>query len=117
MQRAGVIYVVGAVGRPGGFTVKNDQEQMTVLKAIALAEDLKSTAIKSRALIIREDGRTPPARQELQVNLSEVLGGRAPDPPMQANDILFIPDSSTKKAMHRAAEAAVQIATGIIIWR
>lgn len=117
VQRAGVIYVVGAVGRPGGFTLKNDQEQMTVLKAIALAEDLKSTAIKSRALIIREDGRTPPARQELQVNLSEVLGGRAPDPPMQANDILFIPDSSTKKAMHRAAEAAVQIATGIIIWR
>jgi polysaccharide export outer membrane protein len=117
VQRAGIIYVVGAVGRPGGFTLKNDQEQMTVLKAIALAEDLKSTAIKSRAMIIRDDGRTPPARQELPVNLSEVFQGRAPDPPMQANDILFVPDSSAKKAMRRAAEAAVQIATGVIIWR
>jgi polysaccharide biosynthesis/export protein len=117
VQRAGIIYVVGAVGRPGGFTLKNDQEQMTVLKAIALAEDLKSTAIRSRAIIIRDDGRTPPARQELPVNLSEVLQGRAPDPPMQANDILFVPDSSARKAMRRAAEAAVQIATGVIIWR
>lgn len=117
VQRAGVIYVVGAVGRPGGFTLKNDQEQMTVLKAIALAEDLKSTAIKSRAMIIRNDGGTARGRQELPVNLSEVLSGRAPDPPMQANDILFVPDSSAKKAMRRAAEAAVQIATGVIIWR
>ena len=117
VQRAGIIYVVGAVGRPGGFTLKNDQEQMTVLKAIALAEDLKSTAVKSRAMIIRDDGRTPSARQELPVNLSEVLQGHAPDPPMQANDILFVPDSSAKKAMRRAAEAALQIATGVIIWR
>jgi polysaccharide biosynthesis/export protein len=117
VQRAGIIYVAGAVGRPGGFTLKNDQEQMTVLKAIALAEDLKSTAVKSRAMIIRDDGRTPSARQELPVNLSEVLQGRAPDPPMQANDILFVPDSSAKKAMRRAAEAAVQIATGVLIWR
>jgi len=118
VQRAGVIYVVGAVGRPGGFTLKNDQEQMTVLKAIALAEDLKSTAIKNRAMIIRDDPAAPgKARQELPVNLSEVLEGHAPDPPMQANDILFVPDSTAKRVMRRAAEAAVQIATGVIIWR
>jgi polysaccharide biosynthesis/export protein len=118
VQRAGIIYVVGAVVRPGGFTLKNDQEQMTVLKAIALAEDLKSTAIRKRAMIIRDvPASAGPARQELPVNLSEVLEGRAPDPPMQANDILFVPDSSTQKAMRRAAEAALQIATGVIIWR
>ena len=118
VQRAGIIYVVGAVVRPGGFTLKNDQEQMTVLKAIALAEDLKSTAIRKRAVIIRDvPASAGPARQELPVNLSEVLEGRAPDPPMQANDILFVPDSSTQKAMRRAAEAALQIATGVIIWR
>jgi len=118
VQRAGIIYVVGAVGRPGGFTLKNDEEQMTVLKAIALAEDLKSTAIRSRAMIIRGDpAQAGPARREFPVNLSEVLKGRAPDPPMQANDILFVPDSAARKAMHRAAEAAVQIATGVIIWR
>jgi polysaccharide biosynthesis/export protein len=68
-------------------------------------------------MIIRDDGRTPSDRQDLPVNLSEVLQGRAPDPPMQANDILFVPDSSAKKAVRRAAEAAVQIATGVIIWR
>lgn len=117
VQRAGIVYVVGAVGRPGGFTLKNDQEQMTALKAIALAEDLKPTAIKSRTMIIRDNGGSAATRQELPVNLSEVLEGRAPDPPLQANDILFVPDSTAKRAMRRAAEAAVQIATGVIIWR
>jgi polysaccharide biosynthesis/export protein len=118
VQRAGVIYVVGAVGRPGGFTLKNDQEQMTVLKAIALAEDLKSTAIRNRAMIIRDDPASAgKGRKELPVNLSEVLKGRVPDPPLEANDILFVPDSSAKKAMRRAAEVAVQIATGVIVWR
>ena len=41
VQRAGIIYVVGAVNRPGGFPLKTGQENMTVIQAVALAEDLK----------------------------------------------------------------------------
>src|SRR5262249_1273837 len=41
--KAGVVYVVGEVKRPGGFILKND-ERMTVLKAIALAEGLTATS-------------------------------------------------------------------------
>ena len=36
---------------------------------------------------------------------------------MQPDDILYIPDSKPKKAIYRAAEAAIQMATGIAIWR
>jgi polysaccharide export outer membrane protein len=117
VQRAGIIYVVGAVNRSGGFTLKDDREEMTVLKAIALAEDLKSTAVRNKAMIIRKNPQVSGQREEIPVNLKEVLAGHASDRPMQANDILFVPDSSGKKAMRRAAEAALQITTGIIIWR
>jgi len=117
VQRAGIVYVVGAVNRAGGFPLKDDQEQMTVLKGIALAQDLKPTAIRQKAVIIRRNPGAPDGRQEIPVDLKKILAGRVPDTPMQPNDILFVPDSTGKKALRRGAEAALQIATGIIIWR
>ena len=117
VQRSGIIYVVGAVNRPGGFPLKNSKEEMTVLKAVALAEDLKATGVRNKAIIIRKDLNLAGGRKEIPVNLTEVLAGRAPDCSLQAEDILFVPDSSSKKAIRRAAEAALQITTGVIIWR
>ena len=117
VQRAGIVYVVGAVSRPGGFPLKDDQEQMTVLKGIALAQDLKPTAIRQKAVIIRRRPGAPDGREEIPVDLKKILAGRAPDTSMQPNDILFVPDSTGKKALRRAAEAAIQITTGVVIWR
>jgi polysaccharide export outer membrane protein len=117
VQRAGIIYVVGAVNRAGGFPLKGDQEQMTVLKGIALAQDLKPTAIRRGAVIIRRNPGAPEGHEEIPVDLKKVLAGRAPDTSMQPNDILFVPDSTGKKALRRAAEAAIQITTGVVIWR
>lgn len=117
IPRAGVIYVVGAVNRAGGFTLKEGREEMTVLKALALAEDLKPTAIRNKSMIVRGNQEHGQTRQEIPVNLDKVLAGTTPDPRLESNDILFVPDSTAKRALRRSAEAAVQIATGVIIWR
>lgn len=115
VAKAGVVYVVGDVGKAGGFPLK-DQEQITVLKALSLAEGLKRTASPQRSKIIR--GRLETGQpHEIPVKVRDVLLGRAPDPPLMANDILFIPNSQARSAMGRAAEAAVQVVTGVIIWR
>lgn len=116
VQRAGVIYVVGSVQRPGGFPMSSGREKMTVLQAVALGQGLKSTALEKKAMIIRRGKQFPQGREEIPVNLKKILSGHAPDPGLEANDILFIPDSASKVAMRRGAEAAVQIATGLIIW-
>ena len=116
VQRGGVIYVVGAVNRPGGFPLKGDEEEITVLKALALAQDTKSSAAKTRAMIIRRSSERSTQREEIRVNLKSILAGRAPDVPMARNDILFVPDSAGKKAAMRGAESALQATIGIIIW-
>ncbi len=36
---------------------------------------------------------------------------------MLANDILFIPNSAAKSATLRGVEAAIQVATGVVVWR
>lgn len=116
VPQAGVVYVLGAVRRPGGFALRNGDEQMTALKALALAEDLKPTAQPKKSAIIRRFA-SQDSETTIPLDLSKVLAGKLPNPPLKANDILFVPDSSGKKAMLRAAEAAIQITTGLVIWR
>ncbi len=117
VQHAGVIYVAGAVNHPGEFALTGSRDPMTVLNAIALAGDLKSTAARNRAVIMRPEPGSPKKRRMIEVNLDRIFKGRVSDPPLQASDVLFIPDSATQKTLRRAAEAAVQVATGVAIFR
>ena len=55
--RAGIVYAVGEVQRPGGFTMKSN-EKMSVLQVIALSGGLTRTASKAGARIIRMDERS-----------------------------------------------------------
>jgi len=114
---AGVVYVVGAVNKPGGFELTPDRKGLTVLEAIALAEDLKSSALRNKALIVRTGPQYPRGREEIPVRLKEIFSGKIPDIQLMANDILFVPDSEGNKAIRRAAEAAIQVATGVAIYR
>ena len=114
---AGIVYVVGAVNKPGGFALTASRKRLTVLQAVALAEDVKSTALGNKAMIVRRDTQYPGGRKEIPVKLKEVLAGKAADVPLQVEDILFVPDSSGKKAAIRGVEAAIQTATGVAIYR
>ena len=58
VTRAGVVYVVGDVGKPGGYLIDN-KETITVLQALALAQGLNKTA-KYDAKLIRNSRRDGP---------------------------------------------------------
>src|SRR5258708_17525164 len=51
VSRAGIVYVVGAVRRPGGFAMKTN-ERISVLQAIAFSEGPTRTAAKNSSVII-----------------------------------------------------------------
>ncbi len=114
---AGSVYVVGAVNKPGGFVLSTARQGMTVLQALAMAEDTKPTAIRDKAMVVRRGSELTLSRQEIPVNLKAMLAGKSPDFSLQANDILFVPDSSSRKALRKGAEAALQMVTGIVVWR
>ncbi len=116
VPRAGIVYVVGAVNKPGGFMIKSDDSGMTVLQALAMAEDSKSTAIRSKSVIIRPDHDAPDGHKQIPCDLNLILAAKAPDQKLLPNDILFVPDSAAKKAFARGLEAALQAATGIAIY-
>ena len=114
VSRAGIVYVVGAVGRPGGFTMKTN-ERISVLQAIALSEGLTRTAGKSGARIIRTNEQNG-ARTETPVDLGKILSGRSPDPMLGPKDILFVPDSAARTTFVRGSEVAAQTLAGLLIF-
>lgn len=114
VPKADMVYVVGAVHKSGGFPLA-EKEQVSVLQAVTLAEGLDKVASAKKAKILRQ--ASPGAeRTEVTVNVDSILDGRAQDVSLQANDILFIPNSVAKSASMRALEAAIQAGTGIAIW-
>jgi len=116
VPRAGIVYVVGAVNKPGGFTMRSNSHGITVVQALALAEDTKPTALPKQTVIIRSNPEGPQERKQIPVDLKKVMQGKAPDPMLQAEDILFVPDSAGKRALHRGVEAALQITSGVLIY-
>jgi polysaccharide export outer membrane protein len=115
VPHAGIVYVLGAVSRPGGFVLANDRSQMTTLKLLALAGGLNSTAKKDHAVIIRKDNQGQ--QHEVAVDLKKVMDRTTEDVQLQPSDILYVPSSVAKQAMLRAAEAGIAIGTALALYR
>jgi polysaccharide export outer membrane protein len=115
VPRAGIVYVVGEVKKPGGFVLQNN-ENISVLQALALAEGTTHTSAISRARLIRTDPATG-KRTEYPMNLGKIFSGKSPDTLLQAKDIVFVPNSAAKNVFYRGSEAALQTAAGVAIYR
>jgi protein involved in polysaccharide export with SLBB domain len=115
VPHAGIVYALGAVGRPGGFVLVNDRAKMTTLKLLALAGGLSRTAKKDRAVIIRKDNQGQ--QREVAVDLKKVLEFQSEDVQLQPGDILFVRDSGAKQAMLRALELGIALGSGVALYR
>jgi len=110
VSRAGVVYVVGAVNRAGGYVLTGDEERLTVLKALALAGDVTRTAKIKNAVILRKDPLAAGGQRRIPINLKKILANQAPDLQVSASDILFVPDSTERRALSPALAAAAAAA-------
>jgi len=113
VSKADVVYVAGAVNKPGGFVLE-DRPTVTVIQALAMAGGTASTAAKGNARILRseKDG----SKIEVPVNLKKVLKGKAEDVTLASNDILFVPDSKAKMVTQRAVDVSLSTFSGWLIW-
>ncbi len=115
VPHAGIVYVLGAVNRPGGFVLSNDRTQLTTMKVLALAGGITRIAKLDHAVIIRKDSQGK--QTETEIDLSKVLHQQSEDLPMRASDILYIPDNRTKEFLLQALQMSLAIATSVAIYR
>jgi polysaccharide export outer membrane protein len=111
VAKAGIVYVVGDVHSPTGIVM--DNENLTVLQAIAMAQGANPNASLDHAKLIR---RTPQGPQEQPLPLKKMLAAKAPDIKVQPDDIVFVPKSNVSAFSKRGLEAILQAATGVAMY-
>jgi polysaccharide biosynthesis/export protein len=115
VPHAGIVYVLGAVVRPGGFVLSNDRTELTTLKIVSLAGGLNKTAKLDRAVIIRKDSQGKQTQTE--VDLKKIISRQSEDLHMSASDILYVPDSKGKEVLYGALQIATGVGTSVAIYR
>jgi len=111
VSRSGVVYVVGDVNHPGGFTL-DSKMQAGVIEALAMAQGPARAADLDKAKLIRKNAT---GREEYSVELSKILKNQAPDIPLEDGDILYIPVSGVKMFRGRSMDAALSLTNGLAI--
>ena len=112
VPKAGMVYVVGNVQKPTGIAMVDPG--LTVLKAIALAQGIAPNAALNKARLVR---KTSDGEVAIPLQLKKMLAAKVPDMRVQAEDVIFVPNSAAISGFKRGLELALQTASGIVIYR
>jgi len=104
VPEVGKVFVLGNVRKPGAFAVQEASET-TVLKMLALSEGLMPFASSSAYIYRRESAAGP--KNEIAIELKKIMDRKAPDVALMANDILYIPDNTGRRAALTVLEKAL----------
>jgi polysaccharide export outer membrane protein len=92
VERAGVVYILGAISRPGGYIFLNEGS-MNLLQLVASAQGTTLRASVSSIEILRPNGET---YNHIKVPLSKMQKGDVDPTVLLPNDIVYVPTSAIK---------------------
>jgi polysaccharide export outer membrane protein len=115
VSAAELVYVVGAVKKPGGYVMSNPSSGVSVVQAVALAEGMTSLASGHKGVIVRQS-TSQEGRKEIEVDLYQMMAGKQTDVVLAPNDILFVPESHAKKTLKVMGDIAMSAVNGVAIY-
>jgi len=95
ISRIGVIYMLGAFNTAGTIPL-TQYAPLTLMEATALSGGIKFQGKFDDVRLIRTVGDH---RTVVKLDIQRILHGKDPDPILQANDIVFLPDSTLKASI------------------
>jgi polysaccharide export outer membrane protein len=99
ISRIGVVYVIGAFKTPGVIPL-NQYAPLTLMESTAISGGLNFQGKYNDVRLIRTVGDH---RTVVKLDIQRILHGKDPDPILEANDIVFLPDSTIKAAMNNGS--------------
>jgi polysaccharide biosynthesis/export protein len=115
VSRAGIVYLVGAFVKPGGYVLEN-KDSMTAMEGIALAQGFGGNARTSQGMIIHRS-LSGTVTSEVPIDVKKLMHGKIPDVTLADNDIFFLPNSTAKGIAKSTAQSVVGILSGVAIYR
>ncbi len=103
ITRASVVYVLGAFARQGAVPL-DQATPLTLLQLTALSGGIGWEGRYNDLRLIRTVGDQ---RKLIKVNIQKIRDGKAPDPVLQSNDIVFLPTNSMKAALKNMGTGGV----------
>lgn len=103
VQKSGIIYILGAVTRPGGYLIDNN-EPLTLLQALSLAGGRTPTSNAKHVRLIR---KIHAGKEEITINLKKVYRGKEADIAVNNGDILYVPPSAVKTFIYQGYSGLV----------
>ena len=96
VKRSGIVYVLGAVNRPGGYAMQ-EQGELNVAQAISLAQGLSLQAKVGALRVVqhRPDGQIA----EVPISYKKIMDGKEAPLNLAAGDIVYVPVSRTKTVL------------------
>lgn len=95
VSRVGVVYMLGAFKLQGAIPLQQNSP-LTLLQATALAQGAGYEGKYEDLHIVRTEGLE---RKVVTVDIKKIMQGKAPDPVLQADDIVFLPTNTLKAAI------------------
>jgi polysaccharide export outer membrane protein len=107
VSKAGLVYVLGDVGKPGGYVMDDNQSQLTALQMIAQAGGMNKTAVPAHVRLIRKDADGGFSETRLQI--AKMQKGKEADVELEPGDIVYVPFSYMKGVGLGAAGIAASV--------
>ncbi len=96
MKRAGIVYVLGAVNRPGGY-VMQEEGTLNVLQAVSLANGTSIAASSGTIYVLRRNADG--TEVDIAVPYQKISRGKSADIQLHPTDVLFVPSSAIKSVL------------------
>ena len=93
VKRAGIVYVLGAVNRPGGYPMQEDGE-LNVAQAISLAQGMAMQARTGGLRVVKHSVDGQPIN--VPVSYNRMMNGKEIPMNLAAGDIVYVPVSKIK---------------------
>jgi polysaccharide export outer membrane protein len=111
VKRAGIVYILGAVTRPGGYVMQEDGT-LNVLQAISLANGTSVAASTGTIYLLRKNA------DGTEINIAlpykKISRGKRADVQLHATDVLFVPTNALKSALTNSQNVLTAVGSAAI---
>jgi polysaccharide export outer membrane protein len=114
VPRAGIVYILGDVNRPGGYVMSNNESQLTLLQGLALAGGVTRAARQGHAHLIRK--KPGGGFTDTELSVGDIQKGKRPDLPLLPGDVLYLPFSFARNLATTGASSIAASTAGAAVY-
>ena len=111
VSKAGIVYVLGEVNRPGGFVMEDNK--ITASQVLAMASGPTHLAALDGTKVIRH---TPEGLKDIPLQLKKILEAKTSDVVLLPDDIIWVPGSRTKALASSTISSIISTGLSLAIY-